>query len=55
MLRYPATLEREGNRILVSIPDVPGVHTFGSDRGEALVRAVDALETMFMSMAFTSS
>jgi antitoxin HicB len=34
----------------VSFPDVPGVHTFGADRDEALARAVDALETMFMGM-----
>lgn len=50
MLRYRVKLEREGRRVLVSFPDVPGVHTFGADRGEALVRAVDALETMFMGM-----
>ena len=47
MLRYPVKLEREGRRILVSFPDVPGVHTFGANREEALARAVDALETMF--------
>ncbi len=29
MLRYPAKLEREGTRVLVFFPDVPGVHTFG--------------------------
>lgn len=50
MLRYPVKLDREGSRILVSFPDVPGVHTFGADREEALLRAVDALETMFMGM-----
>lgn len=50
MLRYPVRLEREGNKILVSLPDVPGAHTFGADRDEALARAVDALETMLMGM-----
>lgn len=50
MLRYPAKLEQEGKRVLVSFPDVPGVHTFGASREEALARAVDALETMFMGM-----
>ena len=50
MLRYPVKLQGEGNRILVSFPDVPGVHTFGTNRKQALVRAVDALETMFMGM-----
>ena len=50
MLRYPAKLEREGRRVLVSFPDVPGVYTFGANRREALARALDALETMFMGM-----
>ena len=50
MLRYPVKLEREGQRVLVSFPDVPGVHTFGTNRDEALARAVDALETMFMGI-----
>lgn len=36
--------------MLASIPDVPGVHTFGSTREEALVGSVAALETMFMGM-----
>src|SRR5437016_2962638 len=50
MLRYPVKLEREGRRILVSFPGVPGVHTFGANREEALARAGDALETMFMGI-----
>lgn len=50
MLKYPVKLEREGRRTLVSFPDVPGVHTFGANREEALARAVDALETMFMGL-----
>ena len=50
MLRYPAKLERDSNgTILVSFPDVPEAHTFGDDREEALARAVDALETAFIS------
>jgi antitoxin HicB len=49
-MKYPVKLEREGRRILVSFPDVPGVHTFGANREEALARAVDALETMFMGL-----
>jgi len=32
----------------VYFPDVPGVQTFGDDEQEALGRAVDALESMFM-------
>ena len=50
MLRYSVKLKREGRRVLVSFPDVPGVHTFGANQEEALVRAVDALETMFMGI-----
>ena len=46
MLRYPVTLKRDTNdTILVSFPDVPEAHTFGDDKEEALLRAVDALET----------
>jgi antitoxin HicB len=46
MLRYPVTLERDTNdTILVGFPDVPEAHTFGDDEDEALMRAVDALET----------
>ena len=50
MLRYPVKLGREGRRVLVFFPDVPGAHTFGANREEALARAVDALETMFMGI-----
>ncbi len=50
MLRYPVKLRREGSRILVSFPDVPGVHTYGTGRKQALPRAVDALETMLMGI-----
>lgn len=46
MLRYPVTLKRDtNNTVLVSFPDVPEAHTFGEDEAEALLRAVDALET----------
>lgn len=50
MLRYPVKLEREGKWILVSFPDVPGVHTYGNSRKQALERGADAVETMFMAM-----
>jgi antitoxin HicB len=50
MLRYPVKLDREGRRVLVSFPDVPGTNTFGANREEALMRAVDTLETMFMGI-----
>ena len=46
MLQYPVKLTRDTNAtILVEFPDVPEAHTFGDDEGEALMQAVDALET----------
>jgi antitoxin HicB len=50
MLRYPVKLTREGSNTLVSFPDVPGAHTFGANKAEALARGLDALETMFMGI-----
>jgi antitoxin HicB len=51
MLKYPVILQSETNEaILVSFPDVPGAVTYGHDEEEALARAVDALETMFIAM-----
>jgi antitoxin HicB len=49
MLRYRVKLSRDTNRtILAEVPDVPGAVTFGDDRTEALARAVDAIETVFL-------
>jgi antitoxin HicB len=46
MLRYPVELALdETGAVSASFPDVPEAHTFGEDESEALVRAVDALET----------
>jgi len=46
MLRYPVKLSRDTNdTIRVEFPDFPEAHTFGEDEGEALMHAVDALET----------
>jgi len=43
---YPVTLDpAEEGGFLVSFADVPEVHTEGDDEAEALMRAVDALET----------
>ena len=49
-MRYRVTLEKENGLVNVYFPDVPGVQTFGDDEQEALARAVDALESMFMGM-----
>ena len=46
MLRYPVILQRDTNgTIRVEFPDVPEAHTFGEDTDEALMQAVDALES----------
>jgi antitoxin HicB len=45
-MRYPARITQEDNGTLtVTFPDIPEAITFGETRGEALRRAVDALET----------
>jgi antitoxin HicB len=46
MLRYPVTLKRDTNgTIRVEFRDVPEANTFGEDADEALIEAVDALES----------
>lgn len=49
MLCYSVKLSKDTNgTILVDVPAVPEAHTFGEDREEALLRAVDAIETALM-------
>ena len=46
MLTYPIKLTRDTNgTLLVTAPDFPEVTTFGVDRADALLRAVDAIAT----------
>lgn len=45
MARYPARLTKDGSNILVTFRDVPEAITFGTNKKEALEKAVDALET----------
>lgn len=45
MYRYPVDLVQEEGAFVVVFPDVPEVYTQGDDQEEALMRAVDALET----------
>ena len=46
-LSYPVLLEPDDNgTLLVTFPDIPEAVTFGEDEDDALMRAVDALETM---------
>ncbi len=48
-MRYPVKLAPDDNgTILVTSPDFPEVVTFGDNREDALVRAVDAIETALM-------
>ena len=42
---YPAIFTEEDGAILVSIPDLPGAHSFGEDLTEAANMAKDAAET----------
>ncbi len=45
MFDYPVTLTSDGDSVLVTFSDVPEALTFGTDEDEALLQAVDALET----------
>jgi len=50
MTQYAVRLRREGRKTLVAFPQFPNVHTYGDDEVDALVRAVDALETYMIAM-----
>jgi predicted RNase H-like HicB family nuclease len=41
---YPAVFTPEDGNILVSVPDLSGLHTFGSTVAEAIYMAQDAIE-----------
>ena len=46
MLRYPVILTEDDNgTILATCPDLPEAATFGENRDDALLRAIDAIET----------
>ena len=45
MFDYPVTLTPDDGVMLVTFADVPEAITFGADEEEALLQAVDALET----------
>ncbi|MES2130413.1 MAG: type II toxin-antitoxin system HicB family antitoxin [Pseudomonadota bacterium] len=45
MFDYPVTLAPDDGTVLVTFADVPEAITFGADEGEALLNAIDALET----------
>ena len=41
---YPAIFTPEEENILVSVPDLPGLHTFGNSMADAIFMAQDAIE-----------
>ncbi|MCL2602904.1 MAG: type II toxin-antitoxin system HicB family antitoxin [Defluviitaleaceae bacterium] len=41
---YPALLYSDDGKIGVTVPDLPGCHTFGEDLSDALIMAKDAVE-----------
>jgi predicted RNase H-like HicB family nuclease len=41
---YPAIFTPEDGNMLVSVPDLPGLHTFGIDLADAIYMAQDAIE-----------
>ena len=41
---YPAIFTPEEGNVLVSVPDLPGLHTFGADMADAIYMAQDAME-----------
>ena len=45
MFDYPVTLTPDDGTVLVTFPDVPEAITFGADEDEAMLYAVDVLET----------
>ena len=46
-MRYPVEFVPEDNgTVTIYVPDIPGCHTFGEDRPQALARAIDAAEGM---------
>lgn len=45
MFDYPVTLTPDDGAVLVTFADVPEAITFGADEDEALLNAIDALET----------
>jgi antitoxin HicB len=45
MFDYPVRITKDGDNLLVSFVDVPEAITFGEDEKDALLNAIDALET----------
>jgi antitoxin HicB len=43
MLRHPVIMTEDNGTILAICPDFPEAATFGDDREDALLRAIDAI------------
>ena len=41
---YPVIFTNDGETVLVSVPDLPGLHIFGKNMADALFMAQDAIE-----------
>jgi predicted RNase H-like HicB family nuclease len=41
---YPAIFTQEDGKVLVDVPDLPGLHTFGNSVADAIYMAQDAAE-----------
>ena len=41
---YPVILYKDDDKIGVTVPDLPGCHTFGDNMADALIMAKDAIE-----------
>ena len=47
-MRYPVSLQRDDDTVLVGSPDFPEMHTFGESEFDALHHAVAAIETAIL-------
>ena len=46
---YPVILSPDDGMVSVTVPDLPGCHTFGADTADALLMARDAIEMWLWS------
>ncbi|MCL2678908.1 MAG: type II toxin-antitoxin system HicB family antitoxin [Dehalococcoidia bacterium] len=46
---YPVILYPDDDKIGVTVPDLPGCHTYGDDKADALLAAKDAIEMWLWS------
>jgi len=46
---YPVILYTDDDKVGVTIPDLPGCHTYGEDKADALLAAKDAVEMWLWS------